>query len=254
MIKRAIEVTEATADEELKVLRELNDGTTPQSVFDDIAELQTQMEDVLTELANLGLNYLPRTCASINGEDLNEQKGTLIIAYGNNCTNRPSGLNGYLINIPHDTMPDRYNKQFWFTRPTNNIYTRCMENGVWEAWTPLRYDTGWVDIPLAEGITVANEARPVQYRRINNEVFLRGGIRGVTADLQVIGTLPNGYRPPNGFYAVQVMQHTAGEEKSTGNFWRMNIRTNGEIVMQYNTNPTHSASHWYDIDTQFLMN
>lgn len=236
-----------------KIISERLKAIDTKNIYDDVAALQADVESLWETVMDIFWDYLPMYPYIISDEDLNDQIGAIFICYGNNCQNRPSGLNGYLINIPHPTMYDRYNIQFWFTRPKNNVYTRTMEDGVWGDWVPLHYDTGWQNLPLADGIIVANEQRPVQYRRINNEVFIRGGIRGVSADNTVIGTLPSGYRPPSGFYAVQMTQHTAGEGKNTPNFWRMNIRTNGEVVMQQTTNPAHSASHWYDLDTQFLM-
>lgn len=70
----------------------------------------------------------------ISGLNLNEQIGEIIIGYGNDCINKPSG-NGYLINLPHPTAPTRYNRQYWQVRTNNSLYTRRMENGVWSDWT-----------------------------------------------------------------------------------------------------------------------
>lgn len=74
----------------------------------------------------------------ITGLNLNEQIGKIIIAYGNDCINKPTGVgNGYLINLPHATAGDRYNKQFWIARVDNRIYTRRMEDSVWSTWEKI---------------------------------------------------------------------------------------------------------------------
>lgn len=74
----------------------------------------------------------------ITGLNLNEQIGEIIIAYGNDCINKPIGVgNGYLINLPHATASNTYNKQFWIVRVDSRIYTRRMENGVWSTWEKI---------------------------------------------------------------------------------------------------------------------
>lgn len=71
--------------------------------------------------------------------------------------------------------------------------------------------TGWLDLPLASGITQYSTATQYkcQYRKIGNQVFVRGCIKGVTANNTTIATLPTGYRPTttaryvNGYNAVK---------------------------------------------------
>lgn len=75
---------------------------------------------------------------NINDSDANNMLGRLIIAYGNNVSNRPSGAgNGFLINLPHTTSPELYNKQFWLVRDTSDWYIRNQTNGVWSNWNKL---------------------------------------------------------------------------------------------------------------------
>ena len=214
-----------------------------ESIFDRLDSLENTIK-------NLGNDYLSTKCKSINNADLNEQFGKVIIAYGNSCLNRPSGLNGYLINIPHDNRPTVYNKQIWITRPNNNIYIRNMDNSVWGDWQPLHYDTGWLDMTLANGIANSNADRPAQYRRINNTVYIRGGVKGINARGKLIATLPNGYRPKIAVYYVQNMSNNQDAAAMT----RMQIKTDGQIMMQYNTNGgNYDANSWYNLETSFLI-
>lgn len=91
------------------------------------------------QLLSTQLNLkLPTTITSINNADLDLQIGKVILGYGNNCTNRPEDSgNGYFINMPHDEVPSKYNKQFWFVRTTNQIFTRNQEDGVFTNWVEL---------------------------------------------------------------------------------------------------------------------
>lgn len=71
---------------------------------------------------------------NISDKDANDLIGRLIIGYGNNVINRPPTGNGFFINLPHPTVPDSYNKQFWFNRTSNQWFMRTHENGVFGGW------------------------------------------------------------------------------------------------------------------------
>lgn len=100
------------------------------NIYDDVAELQEQM---LTKLDN--------TAKTLNDIDLNSQIGTLIVGYGNGCINKPTGTaNGYFINIPHNSLSNLYNKQFYIERTNNRVWTRYHENGVFSEWVMIGAD------------------------------------------------------------------------------------------------------------------
>ena len=87
---------------------------------------------------DVNLNIEATSVVPITSSDLNTKIGELIIGYGNECTNRPTGSqNGFLINLPHTGSPTLYNKQFWFNRMNNRAWTRSMENGVWTDWQSI---------------------------------------------------------------------------------------------------------------------
>lgn len=246
-----IRVDEKTAVEEKMVLDEL---TKSQTIFERLDALEAGLDSVEKVINSLNTDFVPDATESINNADLNELFGRVIIAYGNQCANRPSGLNGYLINIPHDKRPTVYNKQIWITRPNNDVFIRNMDNEEWGEWIPLHYDTGWKNLSLASGITVHNADRPVQYRRINNTVYIRGGIKGIKADSTLIATLPSGYRPQYAFYFVQNMSYTKGTPQSYANFARFVIKTDGSLIMQYTSDSfEHDAANWFDIECSFLI-
>lgn len=63
-------------------------------------------------------------------------------------------------------------------------------------------DTGWLDIPLASGVLPYSEAQKPKYRKIGNEVFLKGVIKGVTEANQILATLPVEVRPESHRYFI----------------------------------------------------
>lgn len=100
------------------------------NIYDDVVELQEQM---LTKLDN--------TAKTLNDIDLNSQIGTLIVGYGNGCINKPTGTaNGYFINIPHNSLSNLYNKQFYIERTNNRVWTRYHEIGVFSEWVMIGAD------------------------------------------------------------------------------------------------------------------
>lgn len=75
--------------------------------------------------------------SNIDGHNLNDEIGEIIVGYGNNCTNKPTNsTNGYFINIPHYDENNSliYNMQFWFNRDDDKIFSRKMVNGIFKDW------------------------------------------------------------------------------------------------------------------------
>lgn len=185
---------------------------------------------------------------SINNADLNELYGRLIIAYGNSCKNRPSGLNGYLINIPHDKRPTVYNKQIWITRAPNNIYVRNMDGEVWGEWTALNYDSGWKELPLTEGVSPHNEASfPCRYRKIGNVVYIEGCVKGFKEVEKVVANVPEGYRVNKPYY----MQNAT----NGGNVDTYNMTIEGNITRVSTTFPVSSLaeSNYHFLNTSYVV-
>lgn len=232
------------ANEFERIIREL----TPASIYDDVTELQTKVAELETLIANGG--FLKSAAENLNNKDLNTCVGKIIIGYGNECTNRPINQNGYFINIPHNDRPTLYGKQIYITRQTNSIYMRNLENGTFGAWVTLRHDTGWIDLPLASGISAYSSTQYPQYRRINNTVYLRGAVKGIRTDKTIIGTLPGGYRPTKVVSFAQNMSMSGG----AANFARWQIQTDGDIEMQYTNHNLieYEGTEWFPIDVSFL--
>lgn len=223
------------------------------TIYERVDALEQTMENIVTQLTTLSDEMLMNNSTNIHDADLNTQIGQVIIAYGNNCTNKPTGFNGYLINIPHCASPTTYNKQIWIERPANNVWVRTMENGIFGNWQPLLRDTGWIDVTtfLTSRIVDHDTSQNVQYRRINNHVYIRGTIEitSYLANTQVF-TLPEGYRPNFSTWSINA---------ATGsNVARVLVNKDGVLKVEYVRNLTDGASptgnvSWVDISIDYFI-
>lgn len=237
-----IRVSENTAQEDMSVYEEIVKGAFYSTIFERLDALEALATELQGKITN---------SESLNGKDLDACIGKIIIGYGNNCIGRPIDLNGYFINIPHDTMPTTYGKQFYITRSTNYIYMRNLESGVFSEWVAVRYDSGWNDIPLSPGITAYEEASTPQYRKIGSIVYIRGAVIGVTAKNTVIGNLPTGFKPSRSSHYVQNTNVTPDGGASIS---RLVVSTNGEIKVQgISEGASYGADKWFPINTSFLV-
>lgn len=105
-------------------------------------------------------------------------------------------------------------------------------------------DTGWVDLPLASGITAYSDEQKPRYRRIGKDVFLSGVLRGVTNKDQTVATLPVGFRPSK---KVMFAVCSVGQM-----FTKMTINVNGTIVLNRSSIEPVEAVNWHSVACNFL--
>lgn len=106
-------------------------------------------------------------------------------------------------------------------------------------------DSGWIDLPLSDGITAYSEEQRPSYRRIGNEMFLRGVFKGVTANNTVIGTLPEGFRPGKKImFAIPSVSQCMS---------RISITADGVITHERATVEPLVSSNWHSIACTFLI-
>lgn len=72
-----------------------------------------------------------------------------------------------------------------------DIAVRFFYQGAWGEWIYLHRDTGWIDLTLSSGITVADSSIGLKGRIKNGILYIRGAVNGVTTDYQEIATLPS---------------------------------------------------------------
>lgn len=85
----------------------------------------------------------------------------------------------------------------------SNVYT--LQSNMTEAQAAISdledatVDSGWINLSLNSGWSCPYNTDVVQYRKIGNVVYLRGLLNATQAAGQVIGTLPEGFRPSGHF-------------------------------------------------------
>lgn len=105
-------------------------------------------------------------------------------------------------------------------------------------------DSGWINFTLENDTQAYSDGLTPGYRKYNNQVFLRGCIKNVTANGTVVATLPSGYRPAmTRYYTIATGSITATIE----------IGTNGQVKVA-NVIGTLAASSLIPIDTNFILN
>lgn len=127
------------------------------------------------------------------------------------------------------------------------IHTGGVDKG-WVELTPTETTTGWLDIPLKNGVT-ANVDTP-QYKitktKVLTTISLRGAIRTVSSQRDlVIGAIPVSDILP---YSYQYIQN-ASIKSGVTNYARLNLKTTNELVLEATSIPSGSAtdSDWIPI-------
>lgn len=132
-----------------------------------------------------------------------------------------------------------------FTK-SSNIYIRTMiGEGTWAEWNEvIMGDSGWMDLPLEEGISTGSITGVAQYRKIGKTVYLRGDVKGISGANTLIGKLPLGYRPSKQCYFINA---TSGTK-----FIRICVTTSGDVKLEWVSDGTYEAT-WYDISGEFTV-
>lgn len=112
-------------------------------------------------------------------------------------------------------------------------------------------DSGWMDLPLADGIKKWSDVNTPQYRRIGKLVFIRGAVKGITERNIVLGTLPEGFRPS---IAAPYPQHTSMRTGNFAMFSRLQVSVNGEVKLEAITDgAAYDPTKWFPIGTVFAI-
>lgn len=122
--------------------------------------------------------------------------------------------------------------------------------------TPQGYgvtnDSGWITLPYAAGWSAYGSGwQTPQYRRIGNEVKLRGlmVVNTSTGTNPVICTLPVGYRPPATMGAWAWGYLGSGSEIAG----KLNINTDGTILFSTATAPAFTSGGYIFLNASFFV-
>ena len=108
-----------------------------------------------------------------------------------------------------------YDAQLYIPNNDSRLQIRTRNNGTsWPStWKSIAYyddiptlpvETSWTNISLKSGISVGSYAGTPQWKRVGNQIFLRGSYAGtkVAGTSLILGTIPEGYRPHNNVYEM----------------------------------------------------
>lgn len=227
----------------------------PQTIYDDVAALtervvalESAMTGVQGQLSSAGVITL------VEDQDIHElTEGTYLIpstAVSSTLLNKPEGAGNPtgIINVVSGGVEGQKTVYFMPCVKSNpSYYYAAYYQSSWGPWNSVNLiDTGWIDLPLATGITAYSEGQKPRYRRVGNEVFLSGVLKGVTERDQVIAILPANYKP-----SKKVMLPIACVGQMLG---KISIETNGEIILNRTTVEPVVVENWHSIACSFNIN
>lgn len=100
------------------------------------ADIYSQIGFIKQNIISQLMPIIPKI-QNISDTDLNDFIGDVLFGIGNRMTNTPvSQGNGYVINLSNIIQQNRllWNKQIFFTRDNNLMFTRSQVNGNWSNW------------------------------------------------------------------------------------------------------------------------
>ncbi|HBJ1652533.1 TPA: hypothetical protein LA460_003396 [Clostridium botulinum] len=182
-------------------------------------------------------------------ENLNDiiEQGVYQIADATNMSNIPN-TNNKSWSILEVIASNTYVKQIYSSAIDATEFTRTKTehtNG-WNGWQQLATvdDTGWIDLPLESGITIDSGLTP-RYRKVNNQVFVDGSVKGIDSKNKIIGILPVGFRPTSNHY---YSGFTNGFAPTA-----MTLASNGNISVQGNYGDQYTINNFAIICTNFMI-
>lgn len=116
---------------------------------------------------------------------------------------------------------------------------------------PYVEDTGWIAIPLSNGVIPYSDNASPQVRRIGKTIFVRGAVKNVL-EACTIGVLPAEFRPTRN--AQNYIQNTSFRNPYLGMSARIAIKTNGEIVIEgIQDGASWGESKWFPLNTSYAL-
>lgn len=188
------------------------------SVF-GIGNLIVDNVDILNRYSNLGIN-------TKGGIGLNASGNTYI------RTTLEDGKLYQLVGTPTGLLYQHHDGTGW--------------NTLWN-WA----DSGWVNVPLASGVSAGTLTGTPKYRKVMNKVDIKGSFaftKGSSAIL--LGTLPTGFRPPEQFYFFAPLGGTR--------IARCYITTSGQIYCEWIYDITTGSAYtgsiaWTSFNVSFYV-
>ena len=114
--------------------------------------------------------------------------------------------------------------------------------------TAMKADTGWQDIPWADGYS-SSDPWSLRIRRVGKSIFLRGLCLGVSTIDAQIATIPEGYRPNQGGHAWVGYCSSANNTRAA----RLFIEETGEVIVRSTEGGAPNAKDTISVSTSWLI-
>lgn len=230
------------------------------NIYDDVATLQERVAALQTTatLHNARLVKVEALDGQmlVAGTDLNNLDcGRYIIptvAVAQGLLNVPTAAANYtrMLGVFCGGSGSQKIQKYTICRKEEKVYfERCYYSNSWGAWKVFdATDAGWVNLTLTSGVASYGGTQTPQCRKVGNTVFVRGAVKNVLG-AGVLATLPVGCRPERVFHFLQNKSASGGVPMIA----RWKIESDGDIVMVFSEDHA-TATHWFALDTTFLVN
>lgn len=241
-----IQIYGDTPAEEVQEFTELFSA---KNIYDDVAQLQKQM----TEVKDLvGVIDARTKCTVLTSDtDLNNlTAGTYLIptsAVSSSLLNKPttSSVTGVIKVIPGGSSGQLI-MYYIPCADSPSYYQRAYYLGAWQPWHEVNlYDSSWITLPLQNGASAYNTAQVPQYRKVGNQVFIRGVFRGII-EACTVAILPTAFRPSQ---RIMFNLPRTGYQNT-----RFEIETTGQINYIGSNEPINENIWFSFSNTSFSVN
>lgn len=229
------------------------------TVYERVDALEAAMTTMQSQVSALQGEVTPPIALEANADLNNLGVGTYYIPtveISATVLNKPVSTTSNAAIIVLNGAADGELQQWYFintknTTHNNKVYHRYYYDDEWSAWETGYLkddDSGWLDLPLASGITEHNAtAFPCRYRKIGNRVWIEGCVTGFSEVNKVVATIPAGFRPCKPFY----MQNAT----NGGNTDTFNVQaTSGQIERVSTTLANLATTNYHFINMSYLIN
>lgn len=230
----------------------VKDNAELMTIYDDVAELQEAVASLQAQMISVQASMSALQVQTLaEGTDLDTLSvGEYLIPSATICAtllNKPTSrtATGYVSVDPCGNDGQIIMRYFICDKTSVVFYQRAYYTTGWGSWFEIDLtNSGWIDLPLASGITAYSDAQKPRYMRTNKTVFISGVITGLTDNDTVIATLPSGFRPSK---KVIIPIASVGQIIS-----KMSIETDGRVIYNRSTIEPIVAVNWHSIACSFI--
>lgn len=233
-----------------------------QGIYEDVAllqsqvaELQSQMSTAHSDIASIRLVLEQLSSGAVElvaDTDLNTLGvGSYIIpstTVSATVSNKPTSntATAHIIVLKGGSAGQLIMYYIPCSKDGASYYQRAYYESSWGTWKDINvFDSGWIDLPLANGVIAFNEEQKPRYRRIGKEVFVSGVVKNISVFNTVIATLPVNYRPSK--KVIFAIPSTATK------FSRISIQTDGVITYEQSNDDIVGSGNWHSIACNYSV-